>query len=330
MLNQTLISDLLAERDSKFPYFIGYDTVNKHIPTKDLGDRLFHSLSKQAGPAPAKFDLSTLKRLIIRSYQLCQFELLEIQATMRWTQDKYLISRKYFEIYQMVGNISIDGFKRERYVVKIKDISDELVRAYHALNEEEFKIEQQYAQQQEEHSMRRSQQYSLIEENKHSYSTEKEVLQYARDHEQSDTYLESIKYITSLLLKIETLEESKKSLLAKLVLKEKKWIENDKIFKERRFTLMSVLQYDLALVIDCSKHLLFIETVGQRRLALHEKYVLMINQVFERNRLKSAQFISDIKHIVRERQDQLVDLKLNFDELIIKDKQIEDGKTHNG
>jgi hypothetical protein len=53
--------------------------------------------------------------------------------------------------------------------------------------------------------------------------------------------VQSIKVITDLLLKIETLEESKKHLLEKLVLKEKKWIENDKIFKERRFTLMGVL-----------------------------------------------------------------------------------------
>jgi hypothetical protein len=64
---------------------------------------------------------------------------------MMWSQEKHLISRKYFEIYQMVGNISIDGFKRERYVVKVKDISDELIRAYHALNEEEAKVEQAYA-----------------------------------------------------------------------------------------------------------------------------------------------------------------------------------------
>lgn len=41
----------------------------------------------------------------------------------------------------MVGNISIDGFKRERYVVKVKDISDELIRAYQSLNEEEAKVE---------------------------------------------------------------------------------------------------------------------------------------------------------------------------------------------
>jgi phage host-nuclease inhibitor protein Gam len=94
---------------------------------------------------------------------------------MRWTNEKYLISRKYFEIYQMVGNISIDGFKRERYVVKVKDISDELVRTYQALDDEEAKIESQYAAQQQENSIARTQQYSLIEENKHSYSTEQEA-----------------------------------------------------------------------------------------------------------------------------------------------------------
>lgn len=44
----------------------------------------------------------------------------------------------------MVGNISIDGFKRERYVVKVQDIADELIRAYISLNEEEAKIEQSY------------------------------------------------------------------------------------------------------------------------------------------------------------------------------------------
>jgi hypothetical protein len=51
----------------------------------------------------------------------------------------------------------------------------------------------------------------------------------------------SIEIITNLLKEIENLEEGKKGLLATLVQKEKEWIENDKIFKERRFTLMAVL-----------------------------------------------------------------------------------------
>jgi len=57
----------------------------------------------------------------------------------------------------------------------------------------------------------------------------------------SESYIGSIEKITNLLKEIENLEESKKELLAILVLKEKEWIENDKIFKERRFTLMAVL-----------------------------------------------------------------------------------------
>jgi hypothetical protein len=57
----------------------------------------------------------------------------------------------------------------------------------------------------------------------------------------SESYIGSIENITNLLKEIENLEESKKELLATLVLKEKEWIENDKIFKERRFTLMAVL-----------------------------------------------------------------------------------------
>jgi hypothetical protein len=57
----------------------------------------------------------------------------------------------------------------------------------------------------------------------------------------SESYIGSIEKITNLLKEIENLEEGKKELLATLVLKEKEWIENDKIFKERRFTLMAVL-----------------------------------------------------------------------------------------
>ena len=49
---------------------------------------------------------------------------------MLQTEEKYRLSRKYFEIYQMVGNISIDGFKRERYVVKVRDITEDLTQAY--------------------------------------------------------------------------------------------------------------------------------------------------------------------------------------------------------
>jgi|LauGreDrversion4_2_1035121.scaffolds.fasta_scaffold145055_1 hypothetical protein len=90
----------------------------------------------------------------------------------------------------------------------------------------------------------------------------------------SDSYINSIEVITKLLFDIEKKEGEKKQLLAKLVLKEKKWIENDRIFKERRFTLMAILQYDLALLIDNINHALFLEAILQKRVYDHERYIL--------------------------------------------------------
>lgn len=55
--------------------------------------------------------------------------------------EKYLIKKKYFDLYLMVGNISIDGFKRERYVLKVKDFQDDIAKAQRMLNEEEMNIE---------------------------------------------------------------------------------------------------------------------------------------------------------------------------------------------
>jgi hypothetical protein len=75
----------------------------------------------------------------------------------------------------MVGNISIDGFKRERYIVKVKDISDELIRAYQALNEEEAKVEAAYAANQLNGSAGKvSAHYSIQSDKMRSYSTERE------------------------------------------------------------------------------------------------------------------------------------------------------------
>jgi len=70
--------------------------------------------------------------------------------------------------------------------------------------------------------------------------------------------------------------------------------------------------------------MLYLETVSQRRVAQHEKYALIVNQVFERNRLKSFAFTRDIGGIVRARQGQLAELKRNFEDLIVKNKQIEE------
>lgn len=85
-----------------------------------------------------------------------------------------------------------------------------------------------------------------------------------------------LKKITDLLLKVETLEENKKVLVEKLALKEKKWIENDRLFKERRITLMAVLQQNLALLGDVGMHQEFLQSQTSKRLGQQTKALLMI------------------------------------------------------
>jgi hypothetical protein len=123
--------------------------------------------------------------------------------------------------------------------------------------------------------MHKTHDYSMQESNKDSYSTEREYAHHSPQHVNppfhgqaakqgnldpgSAAYTQAIQVITELLLTIENKESEKKQLLSKLVAKEKKWIENDRVFKERRFSLMSALQYGLALAIDRINHLLFLE-----------------------------------------------------------------------
>ena len=88
-----------------------------------------------------------------------------------------------------------------------------------------------------------------------------------RKAETNVSFVENLQNITQLLLKIETLEENKRKLMEKMTMKEKKWIENDRLFKERRFTLMGVLQQDLMLISDVTKHQYFLESVLHKRVA---------------------------------------------------------------
>ena len=59
-------------------------------------------------------------------------------------------------------------------MVKIKDMSNDLVNNYRALNEEELKIETVYTRDRMEKSLNKTVGYSIHEENRESYSTEKE------------------------------------------------------------------------------------------------------------------------------------------------------------
>eukprot|EP00347_Sterkiella_histriomuscorum_P009313 403341682 len=312
---QTLFSEILNEKDAKMPVFIKFDTLNDYY-------------------------LVSIKHQIMKSYQITYFELWETQKQISRTQEKYLIRKKYFDLYLMVGNISIDGFKRERYILKVKDFQDDIARAQNMLNEEEMNVE--IAAQQngglvyeslqidgfkDEQELINSSSKKNKKDGLHNSTKEKENNYQLLKAKTTISYAENLQNITELLLKIETLEESRKKLQEKLTLKEKKWIENDKLFKERRFTLMGVLQQDLALLCDVTKHLYYIETISHKRITQHEKVVLMIDQLFSANRLKSQRFLGEIQMIVKDKQDQLYDLKRTYNDLIAKDQLIESGNV---
>ena len=57
---------------------------------------------------------------------------------------------------------------------------------------------------------------------------------------------------------------------------------------------------------------------------MHESYFLLITDAFRANRLKSENFIQDIGIILRDRKSILVDLKENYEDLIVKSKSIEE------
>ena len=61
-------------------------------------------------------------------------------------------------------------------MVKIKDMSNDLVNNYRALNEEELKIETVYTRERIDKSLNKTVGYSIHETNKESYSTEKEYV----------------------------------------------------------------------------------------------------------------------------------------------------------
>ena len=75
--------------------------------------------------------------------------------------------------------------------MKIRDNTDELTRAYRALQEDEGKIEHTSVRDRMEASLPKTQGYSLNESHRDSYSTDKEV-KHHQEVEMTEAYMESI------------------------------------------------------------------------------------------------------------------------------------------
>lgn len=54
----------------------------------------------------------------------------------------HCISTRFFDIFNKLSSISIDGFQREKFVIKIKHLSDSAIKAQDELLEEEKIVEE--------------------------------------------------------------------------------------------------------------------------------------------------------------------------------------------
>lgn len=54
---------------------------------------------------------------------------------------KLAICKRFYDVSTKLSAISIDGFKRERYVIKIQHMSDEILKAQEELELQEEEVE---------------------------------------------------------------------------------------------------------------------------------------------------------------------------------------------
>jgi len=113
--------------------------------------------------------------------------------------------------------ISIDGFKTDRYMTKIKDITEKIDRATKQLLDEEKVIE--------------------------------------KGNLQPEMLDLTIERITSYLLKVETLKQEKAVLTEKLDRKGHKWQSIDQKFKERKQSLWELMQVGVITLTEVCKQL---------------------------------------------------------------------------
>ena len=66
---------------------------------------------------------------------------MEIRHQADKTTISKILSRRIFDIFTKLGAISIDGFNRESYIIKIDHLKNEVVKARNELLEKESEIE---------------------------------------------------------------------------------------------------------------------------------------------------------------------------------------------
>jgi len=186
---------------------------------------------------------------------------------------KEMICKRYNDIFTKLSAISIDGFKRERYVQKIQFLTYDITKAQNDLLEEEKFIESG----------------ALGKQNQRDLDS-------------------SIQRITDLMLIIEKQTTDKINMQKKLKEKEQKWIENDTIFKERRV----ILNYIVKLNLDQSFQAYFYQKIYEmskmkQNLSQRAYEIIFfgVQHIIQQNRLPSVNFMAEIEQYIQSQQEEM-------------------------
>ena len=87
-----------------------------------------------------KTDLLNIKEIIKDRYLLANFAQQEHELNAKQIQSKWLLYNKHYTYLIKLITISIDGFKSDRYINKIKDMTENIERASKQLMDEETYI----------------------------------------------------------------------------------------------------------------------------------------------------------------------------------------------
>ena len=90
---------------------------------------MLFTLGDQVGDESGGLDLLTMKQVVRDSYHLCNYNAQEIAWEAVQAERRSKLQTKYLTMFLKMCAISIDGYQRDRYMIKIKEMTDEVEEA---------------------------------------------------------------------------------------------------------------------------------------------------------------------------------------------------------
>jgi len=108
-------NNYLAQRVVEYYVFKDFNTfLQKGKVREILEDRRNYTQE-----LPGEADLNMLKSYVLSEQNIHHLAIQENYLRTQWTYIRRVISKRFYDIFAKLSSISIDGFKRERYVIKI-------------------------------------------------------------------------------------------------------------------------------------------------------------------------------------------------------------------